>query len=61
MRVWQNIKKRLSKSCRVKEVKKKAVTGLELVGAGALLTGGSVLMDHLKEDSSSQISGQDIV
>ena len=45
MRVWQNIKKRLRKSGRMKEVKKKAVTGLELVGAGAMLTGGSVLME----------------
>ena len=45
----------------MKDVKKKAVTGLELVGAGALLTGGLVLMEHLTEDDSPKISSQDIV
>ena len=45
----------------MKEVKKKAVTRLELVGAGALLTGDSVLMERLTEDDSLSISGQDIV
>ena len=36
MRVWQNIKKRIRKAGHMKEVKKEAVTGLEMVGAGAL-------------------------
>ena len=45
----------------MKEVKKKAVAGLELVGAGALLTGGSVLMERFTEDNSLSISSQDIV
>ena len=42
-------------------MKKKAVAGLELVGAGALLMGGLVLMEYLTEDYSPSISGQDIV
>ena len=61
MKVWQNIKKRLRKAGHMKEIKKKAVTRHELVGAGALLTGGSVMMECLTKDTSPQISGQDIV
>ena len=45
MKIWQNIKKSLNKSGCIKQMKKKAVAGLEHVGAGALLTVGSVLME----------------
>ena len=61
MRVWQIIKRRLNKSGRMKEIKKKAVAGLELIGSDALLTGGCVMMERLTEDSSPQIFGQDII
>ena len=57
MRIWKSIKRRLGKERRLKEMKKKAVAGLELVGSGALLTGGSVLMERLTEDDSPSISG----
>ena len=61
MRIWKNIKKRIGKAGQAKEMKKKAVARLELVGAGALLTGGLVLMARLTEDDSPSLSGQDIV
>ena len=55
MQIWENIKKRLNKKNR-KTMKKKAITGLELLTAGGLLMGGSRIMEKLTEDSSPQIS-----
>ena len=51
---------RLNKSGCMKAVKMKVVTGMELVEVGGLLTRGSVLMERLTEQSSPQISGQDV-
>ena len=59
MRIWENIKKRLNKKNR-KTLKKKAITGLELLAAGGLLTGGSRIVEKLTEDSSLQISAQEV-
>ena len=53
----ENIKQR----SKIKGNEKKAIVGLELVGAGALLTGGLVLMERLTEETAPSISGQDIV
>ena len=39
-------------------MKKKVMTGIELVGAGALLTGGSVLMERLTDNDIPPISGR---
>ena len=61
IRIWSTIRRRLGKAGRAKEMKKKAMTGIELVGAGALLTGGSVLMERLTKNNTPSISGQDIV
>ena len=48
MQVWSNIKHHLSNS-RTKLAKKKAITAIELVGAGAALTGGSIMMEKMVE------------
>ena len=61
IRIWSTIRRRLGKAGRAKEMKKKAMTGIELVGAGALLTGGSVLMERLTKNNTPSISGQDII
>ena len=59
MKIWADIKKCLSKS-RMKIAKQKAVAGFELVGAGAALTGGSILMEKMVESSPSpQVTGHD--
>ena len=60
MRIWSTIRRRLGKAGRTKKMKK-AMTGIELVGAGALLTGGSVLMERLTKNNTPSISRQDIV
>ena len=44
--MWSNIKRRLNKDRR-RLIKQKAVAGVELVGAGAALTGGSILMEKM--------------
>ena len=44
----------------MKAVKKKVVTGLKLITAGGLLTGGSMLMERLTETPSPKISGHDV-
>ena len=59
MNMWTNIKKHLSKS-KMKVAKQKAMAGVELVGAGAALTGGSILMEKMVESlPSPQVSGHD--
>ena len=61
MKVWSNIKKRLSKS-KMKVAKQKAMAGVELVEAGAALTGGSILMAKMVESPRSpQVTGHDNV
>ena len=52
MKLFDSIKKRLNKNRR-KTIKKKATAGLELLAAGAILTGGSVIMECLTETTSS--------
>ena len=59
MNMWAKIKKRLSKDRR-RIVKQKAIAGVELVGAGAVLTGGSILMEKMVESPPSpQVTGHD--
>ena len=41
-------------------MKKKAIAGLELIAAGGILTGGSRIMEKLTEESSPQISAQEV-
>ena len=41
-------------------MKKKAITGLELLAAGGLLTEGSRIVEKLTEDSSPQISASEV-
>ena len=60
MRFWEPIKKRLNNAGHMTAIRKKAVTGMELVVAGGLLTGHSVLMERLTSPASPQISGHDI-
>ena len=50
MKIFDNIKKRLQKNRKV--LKKKAVTAIELLAAGGLLTGGSRIVEKLTEDST---------
>ena len=56
MKMWADIKKRLSKS-RMKIAKQKAVAWIELVGAGAALTGGSILMEKMLESPPGSQAG----
>ena len=59
MKIWADIKKRLSKN-RMRIAKHKAIGGVELVGAGAALTGGSILMEKVVESPPSpQFTGHD--
>ena len=45
---------------RRKVIRQKAVVGMELVGAGAALTGGSILMEKMVDlEPSPQLSGHD--
>ena len=53
MKIFDNIKKRLQKN--KKALKQKAVTVIELVTAGGVLTGGSRIVEKLTEDSAAQI------
>ena len=54
------IKKRLHKAGCLKLIRKKAVSGAELVAAGGLLTGELILMERLANPASPSISGQDV-
>ena len=57
--MWTKIKQRMNKNRR-KVIRQKAVTGMELVGAGAALTGGSILMEKMVDsEPSPQLSGHD--
>ena len=59
MKMWTNIKKRLSKS-KMKVAKQKAMARVELVRAGTALTGGSILMEKMVESPpSSQVTEYD--
>ena len=59
MNIWSKIKRRLNKDRR-RIVKHKAITGVELVGAGAALTGGSILMEKMIESPPGpQVTGHD--
>ena len=61
MKIWSNVKKCLSKSW-MKVAKQKAVAAIELVGAGAALTGGSIMMEKMVESPPSpQVTGHDNV
>ena len=50
MKIFNNIKKRLQKNKKV--LKQKAVTAIELLAAGGLLTGGSGIVEKHTEDSA---------
>ena len=55
--MWTKIKRRMNKDRR-KVIRQKAVVGMELVGAGAALTGGSILMEKMVDsEPSPQLSG----
>ena len=57
--MWADIKKRLLKN-RMMIAKQKAIAGVELVGTGAVLTGGSILMEMMVESPPSpQVTGHD--
>ena len=43
-----------------KVLKKKAVTALELLAAGGLLTGGNRIVEKLTKDSAPQISASEV-
>ena len=59
MNMWAKIKQRLNKDRR-RIVKQKAIAGIELVGAGAALTGGSILMEKMIESPPGpQVTGHD--
>ena len=58
--MWNSIKRQLANS-RAKVAKKKAMTAVELVGAGAVLTGGSILMEKMIESKTPKIQGHDNV
>ena len=59
--MWADIKKRLSKS-RMNIAKQKAIAGVELVRAGAALTGDSILMEKMVESPPGpQVTGHDNV
>ena len=59
MNIWSKIKRRLNKDRR-RIIKEKAVTGVELFGAGAALTEGSILMEKMIESSHGpQVAGYD--
>ena len=61
MNMWAKIKRRLNKDRR-RIVKQKAIAGVELVGAGAALTGGSILMENMVESPPGpQVTGYDNV
>ena len=47
---------------RIKLIRQKALAGAKLVGAGAALTGGSILMERIVDsEPSPQLSGHDNV
>ena len=61
MKMWTKIKWRMNKDRR-KVIRQKAVAGMELVGAGAALTRGSILMEKMVDsEPSPQLSGHDNV
>ena len=61
MQMWTKIKRRMNKDRRMM-IRQKAVAGMELVGAGAALTGGSILMEKIVDsEPSRQLSGHDNV
>ena len=61
MNIWAKIKRWLNKDRR-RIVKQKAIAGVELVGAGAELTGGSILMEKMIESPpGTQVAGHYII
>ena len=61
MQLWTKIKRRMNKDRR-KLIRQKAVAGAELVGAGAALTGGSILMERMVDsEPEPQLSGHNNV
>ena len=59
MQMWMKIKQRMNKD-RWKVIRQKAVAGIQLVGAGTILTGGSILMEKMVDsEPSPQLSGHD--
>ena len=60
MHMWAKIKRRLNKDRRI--ARQKAIAGVELVGAGAGLTGGSILMEKMVDSQPSpQVTSHDNV
>ena len=58
MKIYNNIKKRLQKNKKV--LKKKAVTAVKLLAAGALLTARSTIVDIISKDPAPQISTSEV-
>ena len=60
MNPWQAVKRWLTAK-NTKAIKQKAFTGAELVGAGAALTGGSMLLEEIVKTKEPQAVGHDNV
>ena len=59
MHIWAKIKRRLNKDRR-RIARQKAIAGVELVGAGAALTRGSILMEKMVDSQPSpKVTGHD--
>ena len=58
MKIFDIIKKRLQKNKKV--LKQKAVTAIELLAVGGLLTGGSGIVEKLTEDSAPKILASEV-
>ena len=58
MNLYSKMKKKLQKNKKI--LKKKAVTAVELVDAGALLTARGNIVDKLSEDTAPQISASEV-
>ena len=60
MNIWNSVKRRMQTK-RAKAIKKKALAAGKLVGAGAALTGGSLLLEEVVKPGEPQLAGHDIV
>ena len=57
MNLWNSVKRMSSQRANI--AKQKAIAGVELVGAGAALTGGSMLLEEIVSSKNLQIEGHD--
>ena len=58
MNMWNSVKRRMTKK-NAKAVKKKAVAAGELVAAGAVLTGGSTLLEDIVKPKEPQLTAHE--